>query len=166
MYERNRKKVQAMEWKFYTAFEDIPSKQLYDILQLRQNIFIIEQSCFYEDIDGVDFEAEHLLMLNSDELCGYLRIVPPGKHFKEISIGRIIVKKTHRGHGLGAAMVKKGMDIIFAKKPQPIRIEAQAHLENFYSNLGFKADSIPYDLDGIPHLEMLFNSKKQSGHTF
>lgn len=144
-----------MQYKFYPSFEEIPARQVYDLLKLRQDVFIIEQDCIYEDIDNIDFDAEHLLLLDEDELCGYLRIVPPGKKYKEVSIGRILVKSTHRGRGLGASLIQKAMDIISKQNPQPVRIEAQAHLESFYNRLGFCTAGEPYDLDGILHVEML-----------
>lgn len=154
-----------MEWKFYPAFKDIPAGRLYEVLKLRQDVFIIEQNCIYEDIDQLDQESRHLLLLDSenDTLCGYLRIVPPGKKFTEISIGRIVIEKIYRGQGLGKALIKKAVKILEEEKSPAIRIEAQAHLRQFYTQLGFIADSPPYDLDGIPHLEMVYEIIRPSG---
>lgn len=146
-----------MEWKFYSSFNSIPGKQIYDVLKLRQDVFILEQNCFYEDIDYLDQEAEHLLVSDKDELCGYLRIVPPGIKYSEISIGRIVVKKSFRGKNLGKELVNRALNEIQTRKRQPVRIEAQAHLIPFYSDLGFSIKGAVYELDGIPHVEMLFN---------
>lgn len=145
-----------MEWKFYPSFNSIPGTQIYEILKLRQDVFILEQKCFYEDIDYTDLEAEHLLVSGKDELCGYLRIVPPGIKYREISIGRIAVKKSFRGQNLGRMLVNRALNEIQTRKSQPVRIEAQAHLISFYSDLGFSTDGAVYDLDGIPHVEMLY----------
>lgn len=146
-----------MNWIHYQSLSQFTPEHLYLVLKLRQEIFIIEQDCIYPDIDELDLVSEHLLLFKENRLVGYLRIVPAGEKFKEISLGRIIIDKSKRGSGLGRYLVEEGMKTVFEKGHNSIRIEAQTHLENFYSDLGFKTTSKPYDLDGIPHSEMLYS---------
>lgn len=148
-----------MTWTYYSSFDELTPDHLYEILKLRQDIFIIEQNCIYDDIDGLDKESEHLLLHNtSDCLIGYLRIVPPQIKFDEYSLGRIAIKSDNRGKGLGKMIVEKGIEAVQASGARDIRIEAQAHLVNFYENVGFRSISAAYDIDGIPHLQMILNS--------
>jgi ElaA protein len=148
-----------IKWIKYTDFQNIPAGDLYSILKLRQDVFIIEQDCIYEDIDGFDQQSMHLLMKQDDILAGYSRIVPASAKYDEVSIGRIVVNPQFRGLGYGKEIVKKSLEWINqssdAPNPLPVRIEAQAHLQQFYTNLGFEAAGDIYILDGIPHLEML-----------
>ncbi len=137
----------------YKSFEELSSAQLQDILRLRQNVFIIEQQCFYEDIDGADSRAEHLMIYEGDKLAAYLRIFPFGVKYKnEANMGRIVVDSEFRGTGLGETLIKKGIELCNMK---PIRIEAQAALEEYYSSFGFVAEGEVYVVDGIDHLQMV-----------
>jgi ElaA protein len=139
--------------------DEFTSQHLYDVLKLRQDIFIIEQECIYGDIDNLDKQSAHLLLLDTDNsLIGYLRIVPAGTKFTECSLGRIAVKNSFRGQGIGKKLVQKGVLQINATKTQDIKIEAQAHLENFYKDIGFVTVSDVYNVDDIPHLQMTLNS--------
>lgn len=148
-----------MTWTYYSSFDELTPHHLYEILKLRQDIFIIEQECIYDDIDGLDRESEHLLLHNINEcLIGYLRIVPPQIKFDEYSLGRIAIKSDNRGKGLGKMIVEKGIETVQSSGARDIRIEAQAHLINFYESIGFKSVSAAYDIDGIPHLQMVLNS--------
>ncbi len=148
-----------IKWIRYTDFQTIPAEELYRILKLRQDVFIIEQDCIYEDIDGFDQQSLHLLMKQEETLVGYSRIVPASLKYDEVSIGRIVVNPPFRGLGYGKEIVRKSLEWINESadepNPLPVRIEAQAHLQQFYSGLGFEADGDIYILDGIPHLEML-----------
>lgn len=148
-----------MNWIHYQSLSQFTPEHLYLVLKLRQEIFIIEQNCIYPDIDELDPYSEHLLLLDEkNNLAGYLRIVPADKKFKEVSLGRIIVDMKMRGNGLGRILVKKGMELVTKYRDNSIRIEAQAHLEKFYTDLEFKTTSKPYEVDGIPHIEMLYSS--------
>ncbi|MEX0662175.1 MAG: GNAT family N-acetyltransferase [Balneolaceae bacterium] len=148
-----------MNWVHYQSLSQFTPEHLYLVLKLRQDVFIIEQDCIYPDIDELDPHSEHLLLFDEkNKLIGYLRIVPTGMKFKEVSLGRIVINISHRGTGLGRHLIEKGMELVFKKEDDSIRIEAQFHLEKFYSDLGFKTTSKPYDLDGIPHIEMLYSS--------
>lgn len=144
-----------MEFIRYSGIKSMPSIDLHDILKLRQDIFIIEQTCFYDDIDGRDPQSHHLLLKDLDKLAAYSRIVPPGNKFTEVSIGRIVVHKDYRGQGLGRKIVSESLEWVQQMGFKMVRIEAQAHLQKFYSELGFEPASEIYEEDGIPHLQMI-----------
>jgi len=151
-----------MKWIYYKQFSDFTSEHLYDVLKLRQDIFIIEQNCIYDDIDGLDEASSHLLLFDEhDLLIGYLRIVPAGNKFDKISLGRIAIRKQFRGKRLGKDLIKKGISLVLnSKSSEPgIIIEAQAHLEEYYQKLGFKTISDIYYVDDIPHLKMVLQVK-------
>lgn len=149
-----------MHWIYYNQFSEFDVIRLYEVLKLRQDIFIIEQNCIYDDIDGLDEFCSHLLMYSeNNKLTGYLRIVPAGKKFNQVSLGRIVVRKNSRGKGLGKNLIKKGLSLAktYQDSGSAIMIEAQAHLEEYYQELGFKTISERYDVDDIPHLQMVFD---------
>jgi ElaA protein len=133
-------------------FAELTAAELYAIVALRQQVFVVEQNCVYQDADGVDLVSRHLWAAQGDEVAAYLRIVPAGVKFPEVSIGRVITAPHARGSGLGRELMKRG---IAACGAQPIHIGAQAHLEKFYGELGFVRVSDVFDEDGIPHVEML-----------
>ncbi len=134
-------------------FEELSPWELEDLFRLRQQVFIIEQQCFYEDIDGEDEQAEHVLMYESNTLAAYLRLFQPGVKFEDqASIGRIIVAKKFRGTGLGEKLINKGIELC---KGRPIRIEAQAALSDYYRNLGFVTEGKAYPVDDILHIQMV-----------
>lgn len=135
-----------------SGFDALSPAQLYAILALRQRVFVVEQRCAYLDTDGVDSVSRHLWAEHGGAIVAYLRIVPAGVKFAELSIGRVITAPEVRGTGLGRELMRRG---IAAAGPVPIRIGAQAHLERFYGELGFRRASDVYDEDGIPHIEML-----------
>jgi ElaA protein len=137
-------------------FDELTPQLLYTAIKLRQDVFIIEQDCIYDDLDNQDQKCLHLFMMMDGKTAGYSRIVPPGVKFEESSIGRIIISPGFRNRKLGYTLVKKS--IIETLKLFPginIKIEAQAHLEKFYQNLDFETISTPYDVDGIPHIQMI-----------
>ena len=139
------------------TFAELSASELYSILELRQRVFILEQACLYQDLDGKDDRCAHLwTRAASGELSAYLRILPPGLAYPEPSLGRVIVDPSTRGSGLGVALMREGLARARAKYgPLPIRIGAQAYLERFYASLGFRRVSEDYEEDGIAHLEML-----------
>lgn len=134
------------------AFAELTLAELYAIIALREQVFVVEQACAYLDADGLDPVSRHLWAARGDAIAAYLRIVPAGAKFAEPSIGRVIVAPAERGTGLGRALMARGIAAIGAG---PIRLGAQAHLERFYGELGFRRASGVYDEDGIPHVEML-----------
>ncbi|HLL23401.1 MAG TPA: GNAT family N-acetyltransferase [Kofleriaceae bacterium] len=135
------------------AFAELSAIDLYAIVALRERVFIVEQNCPYQDADGVDPVCRHVWAEAADgAIHAYLRIVPAGIKFAEVSIGRVITSPEARGQGLGKTLMKHGLVLAGAV---PVRISAQAHLETFYNELGFTRASDIYDEDGIPHVEML-----------
>lgn len=144
-----------MNWFYYKTFSDIPAMHLYALLKLRQDVFIIEQNCIYDDIDGLDPDSFHLLGFVDGRLAVYARIVPPGKKFREVSIGRIVVHSNFRNHGYGKEIVQKSLQILKENGQADVRIEAQAHLQKFYESMGFSKVGNEYDVDGIRHIQMI-----------
>jgi ElaA protein len=145
----------SIKWVF-SEFDDLTNNEIYQILKLRQEVFIIEQNCIYPDIDNLDQFSHHLLGFNKELLIAYLRIVPPGKKFDKPSIGRVIIAESERNKGIGIELVSSG--VAKAKElyhNSDIFVEAQAHLEVFYNRIGFRIISDTYDIDGIPHIQMV-----------
>ena len=135
------------------AFGDLSAIDLYAILALRERVFVVEQNCAYQDADGLDPVSRHVWAEEpGGAIHAYLRIVPAGAKFAELSIGRVVTAPEARRTGLGKMLMKHGIAVAGTV---PIRIGAQAHLEKFYSELGFVRASDVYDEDGIPHIEML-----------
>lgn len=132
-------------------FDALTARELYAILALRAQVFVVEQACVYLDPDGKDPVSRHLWVADSDVLA-YIRIVPPGISYAEISIGRVVTAPAARGRGLAKELMLRG---IAACGAQPIRIGAQCYLERFYADLGFERAGADYIEDGIPHLEMV-----------
>jgi ElaA protein len=146
-----------MDYNFsFKHFSELSTTELYKILQLRQDVFIIEQNCIYADLDNVDLNCYHLMMIKNSELICYCRIIAPGIKYKSSSIGRVIVRPKYRGNKLANSLMKESISCCRkAWKNFGISISAQAHLKDFYSSLGFKQQGEIYDEDGIPHLKMV-----------
>ncbi|WP_306552710.1 GNAT family N-acetyltransferase [Chryseobacterium sp. WG23] len=143
---------------FVKSFEELSTTELYKILKLRSEIFIIEQNCVYQDIDDKDLKCHHLMCLVDGNLAGYTRIVPPGLTYEDASIGRVVIGSDYRGLGLGKQLMENSVkDCKEILKESTIRISAQLYLLKFYNSLGFKEVGEPYDEDGIPHIEMVLN---------
>lgn len=146
----------AISWQC-AEFAELAPETLYEILRLRQQVFILEQSCLYMDLDGHDRQAYHLSAWRDGELLGYLRALPPGIDYPESSLGRIVVSPDARGLNLGRQLVERGIALNLATWPgMGICIGAQAYLEQFYVELGFETISDVYDEDGIPHIKMRY----------
>ena len=145
-----------IQWSFL-SFDRLSNQQLYDVLQLRAEVFVVEQDCVYQDMDGYDQKATHVLGMRSGELVAYARIFAPGdKHTTHASIGRIVTHPMHRGQSLGKALVQRS--IAYCKEhygKASIHISAQVYLDRFYKELGFRTISDIYLEDGIDHQEML-----------
>ena len=147
--------MEPMEWRLRT-FEELKTTELYEIIKLRQSVFVVEQNCVYLDSDDLDKEAQHLMAYEDDQLIGYARITKPGSRFKEFSIGRVVTNQERRGTGLGKELTRKALSIIEeANGNVPVRISAQSYLKDFYEKFGFVALGEEYDEDGLPHIEML-----------
>jgi ElaA protein len=140
-------------------FSELTVQQLYDILRLRSEVFVVEQDCVYQDIDNYDQVAFHILGYVENVLVAYSRILPPKTYFNEISIGRVIVKEAFRKHNYGHELMSYSINFIFTHYPnETIKISAQQYLIKFYASHGFKVKGEGYLEDGIPHIAMLLKS--------
>ncbi len=140
----------------YKSFEELTKLELYTILRLRSEVFIIEQHCNYQDVDGKDLKCHHLMAWDGDVLVAYTRIVPPGVSFKETSIGRVLTNSKYRGIGAGITLMEKSIEKAYETHgKQAIRIGAQLYLQKFYESFDFVKDSDVYLEDEIPHIEMV-----------
>ena len=147
-----------LECKF-KRFDQLTNDELYGILQLRVEVFVVEQNCPYQDLDGKDRQAMHLFVEDNGVIVGVLRILPEGVGFDDMAIGRLIVRKSYRGKGLSRMLMKKAMKYIICDLDKDrIRLSGQAYLTNFYTGLGFKKVSDCYLEDGIEHFEFLYES--------
>ncbi|HEY5580847.1 MAG TPA: GNAT family N-acetyltransferase [Rhodoferax sp.] len=160
----------ALHWQ-WTSFADLRIADLYALLQLRSAVFVVEQNCVFQDLDGFDAQAMHLLgfaagsaagsasgsaRLPHQPLLAYARCFPAGVKFAEASIGRVLTAPDARGTGLGHELMDRAVRALGTQwGAQPIRIGAQAHLFDFYAAHGFVDQGRPYLEDGIAHLEML-----------
>ncbi len=138
-------------------FNELLPAELYAILRLRSEIFVVEQNCVYLDMDNKDQLSHHLMLSNkNNDLLAYARLLPPGLSYTEMSIGRVVTSAAVRGTGAGRVLMNTAIEQcrnIFGTGP--IRIGAQAYIKSFYASLGFKDDGEPYEEDGIPHIEMI-----------
>lgn len=138
------------------SFDEVSLRRFYAILAARVAVFVVEQDCPYQDIDGLDEQAVHVTAWSPERsVLAYARILPPGMRFAEPSIGRVLTTESVRGQGLGHELMVRSLAVSAQWFPgQPVRISAQQYLERFYHTLGFETVSEPYPEDGIPHLEM------------
>ena len=137
------------------TFNQLNKVEFYKIMQLRIEVFIIEQDCPYQDMDGLDDQCQHLWVEDNGEIISYLRINPAGTRFAEVSFGRIVTKKSYRSRGIAEQVINAAIDLVQKESAQAIRISAQSYLENYYEKFGFTKDSEEYLEDDIPHIEML-----------
>ena len=143
-----------MNWKI-KKFKELNIEELYKILALRNEVFIVEQECPYLDCDDKDFNSYHLFSEENGEIVSYLRIIE--NENSQISIGRVIVRKNYRKKGIAREMMLKAIEFVVNNlKEDVIKIQAQAYLLDFYSSLGFKATSDEYLEDNIPHIDMIY----------
>ncbi|HKK88538.1 MAG TPA: GNAT family N-acetyltransferase [Saprospiraceae bacterium] len=137
------------------SFEDLGTKELYNLLQLRAEVFVVEQNCPYQDLDGKDLQALHLCCQENDSIIAYSRILDKGISYPgHASIGRVIVKERHRKHNLGRELMRRSIDSCRENYSGPIKISAQCYLENFYRAFGFEPLGASYLEDDIPHIAM------------
>lgn len=146
--------MRTLNW-LNTPFAALATAQLYSLLQLRQDVFVVEQNCAYPDLDGLDQHGWHMRCLDEDTVLAYQRCLPPGIAYPESSLGRIVVNPAARGTGLGRELVQRGIDFNRRQWPHTdIYIGAQAYLQAFYGSLGFVSEGEPYLEDGILHIYM------------
>lgn len=151
----------SVQW-HVSDFDGLSVNDLYDLIAARVEVFIVEQNCPYQDVDGKDRHALHVWARDeANYVLAYARITHPGVRFKEPSIGRVITTQAGRSRGLGRELMTRAIAVIEARYPQQaIRISAQQYLERFYQSLGFETVSESYLEDNIPHLEMLRSAKQ------
>ena len=146
--------LQMINWQIKN-FDSLTQHELYAILRLRSEVFVVEQNCVFLDMDNKDQVSWHLMGWNGQKLVAYTRLVPAGVSYTEPSIGRVVTSPAERGTGLGKVLMEKSIaeaSRVFGKTP--LRIGAQFHLKKFYESLGFTQSSDIYDEDGIDHIQM------------
>lgn len=141
------------QWK---RLDDLSTREMYTIIQAREAVFVVEQACAYQEVDGLDLDSWHLSVLKDGELAAYARVVEPGLKYKEPSIGRVLTLAKFRSLKIGYALVAEAIRFTETHYPGAgIRIGAQAHLQKFYGSLGFEPVGEIYDEDGIAHIDMV-----------
>jgi ElaA protein len=147
-----------MKW-YLKAFAELSSEELYEILRLRSEVFVIEQNCIYQDMDRLDKESFHLCGLHDGKLAAYARILPAGLSYAEVSIGRVVVSPSFRSRNFGRELMKEAkaqcVNLFDTKR---IVISAQLYLLKFYQELGFCETGEPYPEDDIPHIKMIWQA--------
>lgn len=143
-----------IKWTSQT-FEQLSKEDLYLILMERVNVFVVEQTCPYPEIDHRDQEAIHLIAKENGTIVAYCRIFQNGIVYKEASIGRVLVTQAGRKKGYGKMLLIKALEKLSELGETSVKIQAQSYLKSFYESFGFKAVSDVYDEDGIPHLDMV-----------
>lgn len=141
------------------TFPELTTAELYDLLRIRSEVFVVEQDCVYQDMDYDDQAAIHLWLTDGDHIVALCRVCPAGTHMEEVSIGRVIT--TERGKGYGKQMMLEGIQAAqehFGAKR--IDIEAQEYAKGFYEQVGFRQSSETFILDGIPHIRMTWSEEQ------
>ena len=139
-------------------YNELTTEELYGLLQLRSQVFVVEQNCVYQDIDGKDQKSLHVLGKKDNVIIAYSRIFKKGDYFKESSIGRVVVDKNSRHLQCGSQIMQASIEAIQNTfETKIIKISAQLYLKNFYTSFGFKPTGNTYLEDGIPHIAMIKN---------
>ena len=136
-------------------FTELTTDELYELLRIRNDVFVVEQNCVYQDLDYDDQKAIHLWLTEGEKVVAICRVCPAGTHMAEVSIGRVIT--TERGKGYGKRIMLEGISA--AKEffnASSIDLEAQEYAKGFYEQVGFRQSSAPFILDGIPHIKMTY----------
>ena len=140
---------------FTKTFEDLNKLELYQLLALRAEVFVVEQDCAYQDVDSKDFKALHIIGFDADKVVAYARVFGPGDYFEQAGIGRIVVQKDYRSSGLGKEIVLAAQKAILEHfNTSTIKLSAQSYLKDFYEELGYYQEGEEYMEDGIPHIAM------------
>ncbi|MEX1383624.1 GNAT family N-acetyltransferase [Lutibacter sp.] len=138
------------------TFSELTKEELYQILQLRSEVFVVEQDCVYQDIDYKDQKAIHVLGFKNNKIIAYTRVFKPGDYFNEASIGRVVVAEKERKFKYGYSIMEASIEAISTYfNKTTIKISAQTYLRKFYNSLGFSQIGDGYLEDGIPHIAML-----------
>jgi ElaA protein len=146
--------MSAIRWQ-WCRLQALKPEQLYALFAAREAVFVVEQNCAYQELDGLDIEALHLIAWSGDEIAACLRVMAPGVKFEPAALGRIMTTKAFRGRGLGRELMARALRHVDETYPDGVRISAQTYLEKFYRAFGFSPVSDTYLEDGIPHVEML-----------
>ncbi|SEK79439.1 ElaA protein [Aquimarina amphilecti] len=137
-------------------FDELSTSELYNVLRLRAEVFVVEQDCVYQDVDNKDQKALHVIGYKNNNIVAYTRIFDAGDYFEEASIGRVVVSETERKYGYGHDLIKKSIEAIKELyKKNDIKISAQCYLKKFYEKHNFKQIGEEYLEDGIPHIAMI-----------
>ena len=142
-------------------FQELTVDELYELLRARSEVFVVEQDCVYQDMDGDDQASIHLWLSDGDKVVAVCRVCPAGTHMEEVSIGRVIT--TERGKGYGKRIMLEGIEV--AREcfgATRIDIEAQEYARGFYEQVGFRQSTEPFILDGIPHIRMSWEEPSNS----
>lgn len=143
-------------------FDDLTPHQLYAILQLRNAVFVVEQTCAFQDADNNDQGSYHLMGFDNDILVAYTRLLPPGLTYEQASIGRVVTAPSVRRYGVGKKLMQQSIDAVYELfGTGPIKIGAQLYLKRFYQSFGFVQIGDIYLEDGIEHIHMLKEFKVQ-----
>ena len=138
------------------TFSELSIEELYAVLRLRSEVFVVEQDCVYQDIDNKDQKALHIIGSKNGKVVAYTRIFKPGDYFSKASIGRVVVTENEREFGYGHTILKYAIKVINDKlNEKTIKLSAQTYLQNFYKSHGFKKTGKEYLEDGIPHIAMV-----------
>ena len=138
------------------SFEELTKTELYQLLQLRSEVFVVEQECAYQDVDGMDQQALHILGYEGDELVAYTRVFPVGVYDDYARIGRVVVRNNYRSKGLGLEIMKATMEAVKSNYgTSKMSLSAQTYLVKFYQDMGFSEIGKEYLEDGIPHVLMV-----------
>ncbi len=145
------------DW-YIKSFNELTNIELYEILQLRTAVFVVEQNCIFQDMDDKDIPCKHLYARHDNKIIACSRIVPPGISFTEPSIGRIATAVNQRGIGIGMELVSRSIEAAYLSYGKvPIKIGAQVYLKRFYEYFGFYQQSEIYIEDGIEHIHMILS---------
>jgi len=140
------------------TFQELTINELYDLLQLRSEVFVVEQNCVYQDIDGKDTKALHVIGKKNNKIVAYTRIFKPGDYFEYASVGRVVVRNIERQHKYGYDLMEASIKTIKDYfNTTTIELSAQVYLKKFYNTLGFQEVGVEYLEDGIPHINMIKN---------
>ncbi len=138
------------------TFEELTTQELYQLLELRSAVFVVEQDCVYQDVDGKDQKAIHVLGKKEGKIAAYTRMFKPGDYFDNPSIGRVVVEKDQRQFGYGKVIMEASIADLKTRFPEEtLELSAQTYLLKFYNSLGFKETGEEYLEDGIPHVRMV-----------
>lgn len=142
-------------------FRDLTVEELYGILELRSEVFVVEQQCIYQDIDGLDRDSLHCFVQQDGALVAYLRMIPPGLAYESPAMGRFVTAPAHRGGGWGRKLLRYAIPLLFETWDVPrFEVGAQVYMQGFYEREGFAPLGQPYEEDGIPHIHMVYHREQ------